>query len=264
MITSTSNVQIKQIMALLKKNKERKEQKAFVIEGRKMFEEICQEKSRVIKAYFSDSYIKEQYGSRALPEIPYEVVADSVFEAMAETVTPQGVLAIVKMPEYSLEEMVKNAGTLVLLENLRDPGNLGTIIRTAEAAGVSGVILSKESVDIYNPKVIHSTMGAVYRVPFLYVEDFPGLLSDLKKQQVRLLAAHLKGDKTFENADYCGKVGILIGNEANGLSDEVAELAEEKVLIPMAGQVESLNAAVAAALLMYEAFRGRGWKKEDR
>lgn len=255
MITSTSNVQIKQIIALLKKGKERKEQNAFVIEGRKMFEEICQEKSRVVKAYFSDSYVKAGYADKAMKTVPYEVVADSVFDAMAETVTPQGVLAIVKMPEYSLEEMIDKAGTLVLLENLRDPGNLGTIIRTAEAAGVSGVILSKESVDIYNPKVIRSTMGAVYRVPFLYVEDFQTLLKELRAKNVRLLAAHLQGKKTFDKADYNGKVGILIGNEANGLTEEASELANEKVLIPMAGSVESLNAAVAAALLMYEAFR---------
>ena len=255
MITSTSNMQIKQITALLKKSKERKEQGAFVVEGRKMFEEICQEKSRVIKAYFSESYFREQYPDGTAPEIPYEIVADSVFDSMAETVTPQGVLAIVKMPQYSLEEMIENAGTLVLLENLRDPGNLGTIIRTAEAAGVSGVILSKESVDIYNPKVIRSTMGAVYRVPFLYVEDFYGLLKELDSRNIRLLAAHLKGTKTFDKADYSGKTGILIGNEANGLSEKASELAEEKVLIPMAGSVESLNAAVAAALLMYESFR---------
>lgn len=255
MITSTSNVQIKEITALLKKSKERKEKKAFVIEGRKMFEEICQDKSRVVKAYFSESYVKEQYEGRELPDIPHEIVADSVFDSMAETVTPQGVLAIVKMPEYSLEDMIERAGTLVLLENLRDPGNLGTIIRTAEAAGVSGVILSKESVDIYNPKVIRSTMGAVYRVPFLYAEDFLTLLQRLREQDVRLLAAHLKGQKTFDKADYSGKVGILIGNEANGLSEEASELANEEVLIPMAGSVESLNAAIAAALLMYEAFR---------
>lgn len=254
MITSTSNAQMKQIAALLKKSKERKEQKVFVIEGRKMFEEICQDKSRLIKAYFSESYVKEAYAGE-LPDVPCEVVADKVFEAVAETVTPQGVLAIVKMPEYSLEKMVAEAGTLVLLEDLRDPGNLGTIIRTAEAAGVSGVILSRESVDVYNPKVIRSTMGAVYRVPFLYVEDFMETLQVLKENRVRLLAAHLKGNKTFDKADYSGKVGILIGNEANGLSEEASELAEEKVLIPMAGSVESLNAAVAAALLMYEAFR---------
>lgn len=254
MITSTSNAQMKQIAGLLKKGKERKEQKAFVIEGRKMFEEICEDKSRLIKAYFSESYAKENYPD-GLPELPCEVVADHVFEAVAQTVTPQGVLAIVKMPEYSLEQMTEQAGTLLLLEDLRDPGNLGTILRTAEAAGVSGVILSRESVDVYNPKVIRSTMGAVYRVPFCYVEDFHGALCFLKSQNVRLMAAHLKGKKNFDQADYSGKVGILIGNEANGLTEETSDLAEEKVRIPMAGSVESLNAAVAAALLMYEAYR---------
>ncbi len=259
MITSTTNVQLKQITALLKKSKERREQKAFVIEGRKMFEEICGKKERLIKAYFSESYVAELYPKGVPAELPHEVVADKVFDAVAETVTPQGVLAIVRMPEYSMEKMLADAGTLVLLEDMRDPGNLGTVLRTAEAAGVAGVILSKESVDVYNPKVIRSTMGAVYRVPFLYVEDFKETLRMLKAQEVRLLAAHLKGNKTFDRADYSGKVGILIGNEANGLTDEAAELAEEKVLIPMAGNVESLNAAVAAALLMYEAFRKQKW-----
>ena len=140
MITSTSNVQMKEITALLKKSKERKEKKAFVIEGRKMFEEICQDKTKVIKAYFAESYVNAGYAEEAMKEVPYEIVADSVFNSMAETVTPQGVLAIVRMPEYSLEDMISDAGTLVLLENLRDPGNLGTIIRTAEAAGVESVL----------------------------------------------------------------------------------------------------------------------------
>ena len=189
-------------------------------------------------------------------------MADHVFQAVSETVTPQGVLAVVKMPEYTLEQMLtsmppEQGGTLLLLEDLRDPGNLGTMIRTAEAAGVAGILLTKESVDVYNPKVIRSTMGAVFRVPFLYTEDFFALLESLRKQGVRLLAAHLKGTRTFMEADYSGRVGILIGNEANGLSERASELAEEKVLIPMAGEVESLNAAVAAALLMYESFRKR-------
>jgi TrmH family RNA methyltransferase len=100
-------------------------------------------------------------------------------------------------------------------------------------------------------------MGAVYRVPFLYADNFMELLQTLRAQEVKLLAAHLKGTKTFDKADYSGKVGILIGNEANGLSEEASELADEKVLIPMAGSVESLNAAIAAALLMYEAFRNQ-------
>lgn len=256
MITSTSNVQVKNIVALLKKNKERREQGAFVIEGRKMFEEVLEREGQLVKAYFSEHYFEENY-RRQTPDFPYEILSDSVLATVSETVTPQGVLAIVKMPEYHLEQMLAKDATLLLLEDVRDPGNLGTMLRTAEAAGVSGVILSREAVDVYNPKVIRSTMGAIFRVPFLYVDDFEHTLKQLKLEHVRLLAAHLKGTKTFDQADYSGRVGILIGNEANGLSNAVADLAEEKVLIPMAGEVESLNAAVAAALLMYEAARKR-------
>lgn len=255
MITSTSNVQVKNIAALLKKGKERQAQGAFVIEGRKMFEEAMRD-GLLQKAYFSETYFKENYETQA-PSCAYEVLSDAVFASTAETVTPQGVLAIVKMPEYRLEQMLNANAPLLLLEDIRDPGNLGTMLRTAEAAGVGGVILSREAVDIYNPKVIRSTMGAVFRVPFLYADDFIGLLSLLKKEGVHVLAAHLKGTKNYNEADYSGRVGILIGNEANGLSEEAANLAEEKVLIPMAGEVESLNAAVAAALLMYEAARSR-------
>lgn len=260
MITSASNAQIRKIEALLKKSKERRMQNAFVIEGKKMFEEVLQRKELLIKAYFSEQYVKEEYPDGVPKELPHEILSASVFLAVSETVTPQGVLAIVRMPEYSLEEILEktrgeNGGTLLLLENVRDPGNLGTMIRTAEAADIAGIVLSRESVDVYNPKVIRSTMGAVFRVPVLYAEDFYSLLGQLTEDGVRLFAAHLKGTKDFTDADYTGRVGILIGNEANGLTKEASLLAKEKVLIPMAGSVESLNAAVAAALLMYEAFR---------
>lgn len=262
MITSSSNAQIRAIEALLGKSKERKEQKAFVVEGRKMFEELLLKRDLLKKVFFSESYVSEHYPEgpeNILLDVPYEIVAEQVFCKMSETVTPQGVLAVAAMPEYSLGQMLSSnkEKTLLLLEDLRDPGNLGTILRTAEAADVAGVILTRESVDIYNPKVIRSTMGAVFRVPFVYTDDFFGLLEMLKEQGVCLLAAHLKGNKLFTEADYSGTCGILIGNEANGLSERAAELATEKVLIPMAGKTESLNAAVAAALLMYEAFRSR-------
>lgn len=261
MITSSSNTQIRTIEALLKKSKERKEQKAFVVEGKKMFEELLPRRDLLKKAFFSESYVSEHYpeGLEGIIDIPYEIVAEQVFCQVSETVTPQGVLAIAAMPEYSLEQMLSSdrEKTLLLLEDLRDPGNLGTILRTAEAADVAGVILTKESVDVYNPKVIRSTMGAVFRVPFVYADDFFGLLEMLKERGVHLLAAHLQGNKPFTEADYGGSCGILIGNEAKGLSERAAELATEKVVIPMAGRTESLNAAVAAALLMYEAFRRR-------
>ena len=146
---------------------------------------------------------------------------------------------------------------LMILEHLQDPGNLGTIIRAGEGAGVTGVIMDASTADIYNPKVIRSTMGSVLRVPFVYTEDLCGTLQWLKKQDVRLFAAHLKGKNSYEQENYCQSTGFLIGNEANGLSDEAASLADTYIRIPMAGRVESLNAAVAASVLMFEAARQR-------
>ena len=122
---------------------------------------------------------------------------------------------------------------------------------------MDAVILSKNSVDIYNPKVVRSTMGAVFRVPVFYVEDFEGLLKDLKSEGFNIIATHLSAEKTYYEADYSGKTAILVGNEGNGLSDAVTGLATEKVIIPMCGKVESLNASVAAALMMYETGRKR-------
>ena len=138
-----------------------------------------------------------------------------------------------------------------------DPGNLGTILRTAEGAGVDGVILSKESVDIYNPKTIRSTMGSVYRLPFLYVDSIESILPVLKKHHVHTYAAHLKGKNSYEQENYCGGTAFFIGNEGNGLTDKLTDKVQKKIKIPMCGKVESLNAAMASGLLVYEARRQR-------
>ncbi len=252
MITSENNPQLKNITALLKKSKERQQQGLYVTEGRKMFLEAL-DLGIIVKAYLSESYAKEAGDISC----EYETVSDEVFNRIAETVTPQGVIALVRLPERDVRVAVKEASRLMLLENLQDPGNLGTIVRTAEAAGMDAVILSKNSVDIYNPKVVRSTMGAVFRVPVFYVEDFEGLLRDLKSEEFNIIATHLSAEKTYYEADYSGKTAILVGNEGNGLSDAVTDLATEKVIIPMCGKVESLNASVAAALMMYETGRKR-------
>ncbi len=259
MITSTSNTQIKNLIQLQKKNKARKEQGVFVAEGRKLFEEIKElDKSKVVKVYFSEQFIKAQKAEgieieNYAEKIPFEIVQDNVFLASCETLTPQGILSIVKQPVYSLDELLhQNKIRLLILEDLRDPGNLGTIIRTAEGAGVTGILLSKECVDLFNPKVIRSTMGAIFRMPFVYTTDFLKTLSFLKTEKVRIYAAHLESSVVYSTVDYRGNTAFLIGNEANGLSRESTALADQTVRIPMGGQVESLNAAVAAAILMYE------------
>lgn len=259
MITSTANQQVKQLIQLNKKAKLRSERDVFVVEGPKMFGEAPKE--RIEKAYLSENCFEKQYGGQQdrLPAgIACEVVQDSVFKAMCDTQTPQGVLCLVKQYHYTLEELLKKERPLFLvLENLQDPGNLGTIMRTAEGAGVTGVILSKGSVDIYNPKTIRSTMGSIYRVPFLYAEDLQQVLVLLREKGVRSYAAHLQGTETYDREDYTGGTAFLIGNESNGLSQELASCADCYIRIPMEGQLESLNAGVAASILMYEAYRQR-------
>ena len=252
MITSAGNAQLKNITQLMKKAKERKEQGLFVTEGKKMFFEAL-DLGLVEKAFFSESFFKEN----GEVSCDCEVVQDTVFNSIAETVTPQGVLALVRIPIVNGEELIQKAESLVLLENLQDPGNLGTIIRTAEASGMDGVILSPNAVDCYNPKVVRSTMGAIFRVPCYYVEDFLGLIGRLNSLGFNTIATHLGAVKDYTEADCLNKTAVLIGNEGNGLSPEATDLAKEKVLIPMEGKTESLNAAVAAALMMYEIKRKR-------
>lgn len=178
---------------------------------------------------------------------------------MSDTQTPQGILALVRQHAFRTEDLLAAPGPafLMVLENIQDPGNLGTILRAGEGAGITGVLMSETTADIYNPKVIRSTMGSVFRVPFVYTEDLPASLKALKAGGVRLYAAHLNGRNNYEKEDYTVDTGFLVGNEANGLTDETAALADACVKIPMKGKVESLNAAVAASVLMFEAARQR-------
>lgn len=145
----------------------------------------------------------------------------------------------------------------MILENIQDPGNLGTIFRAGEAAGVDGIIMSRQTVDIYNPKTIRSTMGSVYRVPFLYTDDLCGAVRMMKAREIDVYAAHLHAERYYDEYDYRRSCAFLIGNEANGLSQEAAECAGAYLKIPMKGKVESLNAAVASSILLYEAYRQR-------
>ena len=257
MITSTANAQVKAVVQLQKKAKEREAKQAFVIEGRKLFEEIKRDApNHIQKIYVTELFLQTE--KALLQGMSYELVSQEVMQVMAETMTPQGILAIVKMPTYTLSSFLEKENTLlVLLEELRDPGNLGTIMRTAEAAGVDGIVLSRGSVDMYNPKVVRSTMGAIFRVPFVYVEDFPKTLRELSKQGVTIYAAHLNGKNFYEEEGFTYKTGLLIGNEANGLTDEASSCANKLIRIPMEGKVESLNAAVATAILLYEVYRNR-------
>lgn len=213
-------------------------------------------KERIVRAYVSESLFQKK--TIDTEGISYEVLSDTVFEKVSDTKSPQGILCIVRRKEASVEEMLSGENPfLVILENLQDPGNLGTIIRASEAAGADGILLSADCVDIYNPKVIRSTMGGIYRVPFAYVDDLTGTIERLKSQGTAVYAAHLEGSVSYDLPDYRKSCAFLIGNEGNGLTAEAAGVSSGKIRIPMCGQVESLNAAVAASVLMFEAARQR-------
>jgi TrmH family RNA methyltransferase len=223
-------------------------------------------KEWVRSVYVSESFEKNpqtreqllSYFGEGEHAIAYEVVADAVLKSVSDTQNPQGVMAVVEMPRYALSDMLCGERTMLLvLDGIQDPGNLGTMLRTGEGAGVTGVIMSRTTVDLFNPKTIRSTMGSLYRVPFLIVDDLVSVLAQLKSDGVKLYAAHLKGTFSYDEPDYTGACGFLIGNEGNGLGDEVAEAADIYIRIPMEGQVESLNAAISAGLLMYECSRQR-------
>ena len=265
MITSISNPRIKNLIQLQKKGKARREQQCFVVEGLKMVLEAPTERLKAI--YMSENFSRGEEQRQAVEKKAaasggfLEVLSDKVFKETSDTMTPQGVMAVVSMVSFDWQQLAlqKSGGKrmILILESLQDPGNLGTILRTGEGAGIDGIILNRTSVDPYMPKVIRSTMGSIYRVPVAVAEDLEVVVSRLKESGTRVYAAHLKGEKSYYEQDYLTDTCFMIGNEANGLSDALADMATDYIRIPMAGQVESLNAGVAAALLMYEAKRQR-------
>lgn len=252
MITSRHNEKVRLVRELSDSARARKETGLFPAEGIRLVREIPRDQIESV-------FVQESKEAAAAPDltVPYELVSDDAFTAMSDTKNPQGVLALVRRNVIKPEELAgRENAVLMILEHLQDPGNLGTIIRCAEGAGITGIICSADTVDVTNPKVVRSTMGSIFRVPVSVAEDsFTDVLSMLHRHDFRLFAAHLAGTCDYDEVSYPSRTGILIGNEANGLTAETAQAADQLVRIPMEGRVESLNAAVAASVFMYEIYR---------
>ena len=262
-ITSSSNSKIKKVSSLLKKPSLRKKENVYVVEGLRMVTEAPRQD--IVSVYVSSELLsqdnKKDNISLFLDDckkkcVEINVIAPSLLKNISETVTPQGVVAIVKRRD---DEDFRDKCTFLILEDIQDPGNLGTLIRTAEAAGIDMVIMSEGCVDLYNPKVIRSTMGTIYRIPYLVCKDragFTDIIKELKTNGVKIYGGCLTDSKRYTDADMTGKCGIVIGNEGNGITEDTLRLIE-KVHIPMKGEIESLNASVAGSILMYEINRQR-------
>lgn len=263
MITSKDNAQVKQVCAYQKKRKERDRDGVFVAEGERLVREVPAE--ALVSLYVSQSYRERAAGGAeaflAAHADVTETVSDEVFRKMSDVETPQGILAVVRQGIDTAapgQRGRKSAGPYLLLDNIQDSGNLGTIFRSAEAAGATAVLLGEDCADAYSPKVVRATMGSIFRLPFSYTEDLAAAIRTLRGEEgVRVYAAIL--DETaapYDSIDYtAGPVAFVIGNEAKGICSEVAAACGGSVYIPMAGKNESLNAAVSASVLLFEAAR---------
>ena len=247
-LTSLKNPKV-QAWRSLKDRKGRKETGCFLVEGRKMVEEALRSRFPVEAVLADESRLAEL----SLPaNVPVYALPEHVLAAVCDTKTPQGLAAVVRMTGSD-----SLGSRLVALDGVQDPGNVGTIIRTADAAGLDGVLLSAQCADAFSPKVLRATMGSVFRMGIRVTEDLPGELTRLKQEGFSVLSSQLDGTPFYEREPVGERFCLVIGSEGNGVTPEVQQLATHRVKLPMRGGAESLNAAVAAGIMMYELMRGR-------
>ena len=246
----------------LHESKERAEKGLFLIEGVRLIEEAVKEGISIDEALYTARIEESTRGSQLLASLkkrhtPLSQVTEKAMESISKTESPQGILAVARQLKWTFKDLIKNKETVIIACGLQDPGNLGTIIRSADAGGCGGVFTTQNSVDIYNSKVIRATMGSIFRMPVMKFDDPEEAISALKKEGYQIIATTAHSRSSYLDPDYMKPTAFLIGQEGSGLSEEVLKSADKKVFIPMKKGVESLNAAVSASILIYEAFRQR-------
>ncbi len=241
----------------LKTKKGRQKSGYYLIEGERLVEEAIQSNCIVEYVLISSVYESKQKFILS-PDSKIIKFPEKLFNQLAETTNPQGIIAVVRKEEASIETIQGDHNPiLVILDGIQDPGNLGTIIRTSAAAGVSAVILTEGTVDVYNPKVIRSTMGALFHIPIIANVEDSIILDWLRKQKIKIVVADVNATKYYFSIDMSASVAIVIGNENKGPSDLWKGQAQYVTKIPLLGKTESLNASMAAGILIYEAVRQR-------
>ncbi|MGO1469209.1 MAG: TrmH family RNA methyltransferase [Tissierella sp.] len=259
-ISSSKNSIIKEIKSLSRK-KNRWKEKLFIIEGIKLIEEALNNFVPIKYILFSEMLLRVDSGEDFFMQIKNKKqtikISETLFKQISDLENPQGVLAVVEFDEKRIEEIYKKENPLIIfLDRLNDPGNLGTIIRSADAFNIDAIVLGVGSVDPYNSKVVRSTMGSIFRVPIYNIKNNEIFFNDVKKRNIDIITTSLNG-KRLSKKDLSSSAIIVIGNEANGVKNDIIELATKAVKIPMPGKAESLNAGVAASIIMYEGMRSR-------
>lgn len=242
-LTSLKNPRVSAWRAL-KERKARRESGCFLVEGRKMVEEALASRFTV-EAVLVDERLADTF---RLPEnTAFYSLPEHVLAAVCDTKTPQGIAAVVRM-----QPAPASGARLVALDGVQDPGNVGTILRTADAAGIDGVLLSNQCADVFSPKVLRATMGSIFRMPVTVTDDLPGVLQGLREQGWSILSSQLDGEPFFQRQGVGNQFCLIIGNEGNGVSASVQAQATHRLRLPMRGGAESLNAAIAAGIMMYD------------
>ena len=245
-ITSKDNEIIKNI----KKLKEKKYRlDSYIVEGIKMVKEAINENQEIALIAIREDF-KIDFDTKNTKTV---TISNKIFNDISDVKTPQGILAVIKKNQNN--QIETNSDYILALDSLQDPGNMGTIIRTADSANINQIIINKTTVDPYSPKVIRSTMGAIYRTNIIEVEDLKATLKEMKLKGFQIIKTDLKANQRLYDTNYNNKTVVVIGNEANGVSQEILQTADKKVIIPMLGKTESLNASIAASIMIYEYVR---------
>ena len=245
-ITSKDNEIIKNI----KKLKEKKYRlDSYIVEGIKMVKEAINENQEIALIAIREDF-KIDFDTKNIKTV---TISNKIFNDISDVKTPQGILAVIKKNQNN--QIETNSNYILALDSLQDPGNMGTIIRTADSANINQIIINKTTVDPYSPKVIRSTMGAIYRTNIIEVEDLKATLKEMQSNGFQIITTDLKATQSIYDINYNNKTVVVIGNEANGVSQEILQIADKKVIIPMLGKTESLNASIAASIMIYEYVR---------
>jgi TrmH family RNA methyltransferase len=257
----------------LKTKKGRKEKKRFLVEGKRFLKEALESNWMAELVLFSEIFERTSDEKSFLNEIKKKgieiiPVKNQIIKSLSDTVTPQGIIGVVQKKEFISQEafalkktLTKEISFILALDSVHDPGNLGTLIRTADAAGVELVLLSEDTAELYNPKVLRSTMGSIFHLPIVEDVNLKNSTPFLKKDGFKIFASEVKAGKLYDQLDYSGKVCLIIGSEAEGIDEKIKELSDEIVRIPIYGKAESLNASVAGGIILFEMARKRRLNK---
>ncbi len=253
-IKSKDNSKIKYVR-LLNSKKGRDEENAFIVEGIKFVNEAINENSHIMYLIFSESAlkkteIKELYNFSLESGTEAVICEDNVFNSAADTINSQGVLAVIKSKKNI--KAIDEYKFAIMCDRIQDPGNLGTIIRTADAFGPAAVILNRGCVDVYNPKVVRASAGAIFRVPFIHADSDEEIIKQLKESGYIIISTVVDSQYSFNDIDMTEKICVVIGNEGQGVSREIAESSHMRITIKMTGRAESLNVSIAAGISIYE------------